>query len=253
MLNQRRQLHAWSALIVATLAIESFRTFPVVLLFIVFFLKYMLATLFLGNYLEWPHDGEFIEECAARITSVIHMFLTVPFAALYASGYIDVELWIKTQQFTMGYLLFDAMYLCSVTVMYKSPLDRVMLFHHLSFYLGITILPRKFEWYIAMAYLAEISNPLLYASWYMYKVKLHTTFPRLFRYIAVLLLATFFTFRVINFSYLLWMVVQLSYFGAVLVSVLWVMNIGWFYKLVVKFRSLRSSDAEGCHITKKSE
>lgn len=250
MLSQRHQLYAWTALIVGALFIESYRLFPVILMTVVFFLFYALSTLAIGNYQVWPPNGEFIEECAARITSVLHMLLAVPVAGLYACNFLGLEVWLKTQQLTMGYLIYDAIYLCSFAAMYGRPLETTMLFHHLSFYLGITVMPPAYEWYIAMAYLAEISNPFLYLSWYMYKTGLHHTFPRLFKYTAILLLGTFFVFRVVNFSYLLWTVVKMSYIGAVLTAVLWTMNVAWFYKLAYKFKSV---SADKIIITKKSE
>lgn len=203
-----------------------------------------------GWYTHLPfREREFSFEAVGKIVSVAHTFLTVPIATAYLLNMATLETWLLTQQITMGYLIYDGMYLLLFARMFNKPDDTAMLVHHLSFYLGINLLPVDYQRLVAMAYLAEISNPFLYLSWYLYKSGYHVSRPRLFKYVAVLLILSFFVFRICNFSNLVFAVAKASYMGAILGSALWTLNVVWFYKLVKKFKEASETPA----IVKKTE
>lgn len=203
-----------------------------------------------GCYLHLPREKrEMASETAGKIVSVCHTMLTVPVAVGYLWGIISLETWLQAQQITMGYLIYDAMYLLIFARMFNKSNDVPMLIHHISFYLGINLLPLSYQRPIALAYLAEISNPFLYWSWYMYKSGIHLVYPRFFKATALSLIATFFVFRICNFSNLVFEVAHTSWVGAILGSALWTLNMVWFYKLVKKFKE--ASDRQS--IVKKTE
>lgn len=199
-------------------------------------LMYVIVNVKIGlSYPEGTHPDPFVGELASRIVSVVHTFVVVPVAIGYLLGGAPVDTWYRAQHLTMGYLIYDATYLTGTSLSYALPLEKMMLAHHVSFFLGLILLPTQYQSYVAMAYLAELTNPFLYAGWFMYKTGLDRKEPKLFAANAVILLVIFFIFRVLNFTVLLYIVVDKSWICTVLCAMLWVAQLKWFWKLFQKF------------------
>lgn len=201
---------------------------------------------------RYPPD--FTYEFSTRVVSIYHVLLVTPIAIMYlwassmtassmaassmgASSMWVLMSWQTAKIITTAYLLYDALQATTRSLLYVLPNDVATLCHHLPFYLGITFVHGDpYEWYTALAYLAEISTPILYITWYMYKLNLQTIYPKAWVGCTIALLITFFLFRVINFSWLLYSaaVKGVSLLATPFIAALWLMNIVWFWLLCSK-------------------
>lgn len=238
MLKSPMAPRAIALIILSVMASNIYFNFHVAVMTVVFLIMHVGSIICLSEVFRPEYNSgssiytvSFFEETAARIASIFHVLVTVPEAILYLLGYVSIDTWVGSQKWTMAYLLVDALYLTAGHVV-QEEIDYGMLLHHAVFYIGINTLPTTYEWYIALAYLAELSNPFLYAAWYMHKTGLNKKRPITFACLTLCLLVVFAICRVVNFSWLLWYISKHDTVGMILCIPLWAMNVWWFYKLL---------------------
>ena len=131
--------------------------------------------------------------------SSFHAYLSIINSLLYLTNSITINNYLFWSGSSVAYVLFD---------LPKIIKDREMsmVLHHLIIFAGyspallsIKLFPNYYK-YVSKLFLAEISTIFLNKSWFLYKLKLTNT--QKFKKYSVLLLTTFFIFRVCNVTYI---------------------------------------------------
>lgn len=139
-----------------------------------------------------------------------------------------------------GYVFFD-LYRAIKNKEYEFILHHfVMIFTVLPGFLlqyGYNILPMHYYYFVGKAYLAESSTIFLNNCWLLIKNNKKNSLS--FKINSVFLLIMFFIFRIINFSVILYEIINLKYnYFIILHLPLTVLNYVWFFKLLKKSREV---------------
>ena len=171
----------------------------------------------------------------SRYVSVIHTFVLVGLTCAYFLEYLSDELWTYLQIIPFGYCIYDLQLI--IAKRHDAGMFNVTTFvHHIIFMLCIIFAFPKFPLHVSLAYLSEVSNPFLYTCYFLHKTnKINTT---LFRISAYLLVITFFAFRVVLFTILLFLSfyitdqISVRIFTGILTAINWY----WFSRLMTKLK-----------------
>lgn len=164
------------------------------------------------------------------INSCIHANTICFLSFLFLLNIIDFSLWIHCLDIIRGYIFYD-----TINILYNNPCDYQMLIHHLLFFVGsYNNYILKYPYQMAIVLLSEISNQFLYFGWFLIKNNLHNT--KLFQINAIILLILFLIFRVFNFSYMSFFILQhCSTFENFMFLPITLLNFYWFSLLFKKF------------------
>ncbi|XP_038059026.1 TLC domain-containing protein 3A-like [Patiria miniata] len=177
------------------------------------------------------NSAEIVSVVAMRLTSILQALMS-SFAGFVAICYCNTDLvhdrhWIINAytHFGLPYMLYDILAMCeafrqeSKHLLQSSPVTvavefiRVhwlMIFHHLG--LACICLPiilfyrnDKGDFFIGCMFMTEVSTPFVSMRAIMRKVKWDNKFPNLYLFVSVMLLTTFFVFRIMNFPFMYWL------------------------------------------------
>jgi len=202
-----------------------------------FFFYYSIAFYYLNIYLKNTSLQEIINfsnkdfnKLVNYIISCIHANVICFLSFLFLLNIIDFSLWIHCLDIIRGYIFYD-----TINILYNNPYDYQMLIHHLLFFVGsYNNYILKYPSQMALGLLSEISNQFLYFGWFLIKNNFQNT--KLFQINAIILLILFFIFRVLNFSYMSFFILQhCSTFENLMFLPITLLNFYWFYLLFKKF------------------
>ncbi len=189
--------------------------------------------------------------CWISITALLFLYLGSP--SDFNSN-PSLVMWHFSLGMSCGYLIYD---LLIVLILLDS--NKTTILHHLVVAFGIYWLRWKYPVYVAIGSLSEISTPFLNFCWFLlhselasehkcqlsFVQRLPFTSPNLFQLSSILLLLTFFVFRVLVSPYLLYIsFCEQEYRGIPACLILTFLNITWFIQLVQKGRQLNKTDSD---------
>jgi hypothetical protein len=169
----------------------------------------------------------------SRGVSTVNAISLVFGVILFYTGVIsdDAAAWVL-QAAPIGYCVFDTFHMCAVPALF----DRTMIIHHVAFAYFPAFVFAKTPLAVSLGYLSEITVPFLNVCWHHH----HSGAAKgvLYRSSAVILLITFFCFRVCSFSGLaVWALVFRGYIMAgTAIGGLAALNGYWYCCLVSKAR-----------------
>lgn len=168
------------------------------------------------------------------IISNIHASITFLNSVLFLTEIIDMSLYIQISAISIGYGIYD-IYILKIN---NDRNFKNMLIHHLIIIIANIWLYIFNDFFMtrvaAFNYLTEISTPFLNLSLYLYqnnKTKLYIANCNLFKISNIMLILTFFIFRIVFGLYL----VKITLFYnnlSFLQIILWLLNVYWFYKIL---------------------
>ncbi len=206
--------------------------------FIGFFVLFFLTDSLLYGII----DNKIHLDGVSRITAVFHSIICVVVASQYLRGKVTEDSWRRLISFSLAYLLYDN--ICySYYYFFGNGLPPVEIgalildnyLHHLLFAIFLLIPTKIYSKQVAQGLLSELSNPFVYACWFMYVLGNRDTLY--FKIIAIVGLAVYFIFRIVNFSYILNNAIKNNDSKAktkakiFLILILTVINYYWFFKL----------------------
>lgn len=163
------------------------------------------------------------------INSCVHAKIVYVLSFLFLINVIDVSIWKICLDITRGYCFYD-----TLMVLFNDPYDYQTLIHHIFLFIGtysyyITLYPHQ----TAIALLSEITNQFLYIGWLLIKKDLKDTIY--FKINGMILLISFFLFRIINFTYLLYfLITYCDIYNSIIFIPITLLNYYWFYLLIQK-------------------
>lgn len=135
-----------------------------------------------------------------RIISSIHAIISSILSYAYLTKKISISLFSPAVGLvSYGYFLIDLSHILLYKKQYSQPLFYSYLFHHIFAFIGLSYID-IYPYYLARAYLAEISTPFLNLSWYLNKRHQKGI---LYFTNASLVVVLFFVFRILNLSQML--------------------------------------------------
>jgi len=144
------------------------------------------------------------------------------------------QIWYLFLGISSGYLFYDLML---VIVLLNRDIGTIT--HHAIVAPFLVWLRTDYPIYAAIGMLSEISTPFLNACWF----ELHRDYPNRGKllHLSYLLLVTYFIFRVLLFPYICLMsMVKEEHYAVPLCIIVALLNIYWFYRLLLKSRSMKS-------------
>lgn len=174
-----------------------------------------------------------------KIVSNIHAISSFIFSFLTLTGIKDINDYNDIVPFTISYVLFDMYYLFK----HKFGMRHILFIHH-SILLLANFLAYNIDYlesynkifflkHILFNYLAEISNPYLGISSYIYNINQIENYKTLYDRCNVMTIITFFFFRVVNFTYLVYRLSFLKFpILFIMQFMILAMNYMWFYKII---------------------
>ncbi len=167
------------------------------------------------------------------ILSNIHAFITFFNSFFYLTKIIDINLYINISSISILYACYD-IYLLNLI---NDNNFKNMLIHHSILIIGniwINLTKNDFVTNIvAYNYLTEISTPFLNLSLYLYQNKKTHIYKKTFKISNILLLITFFLFRILLGMYLVKITLFYNNYSFLQI-ILWFLNLYWFSKLLKK-------------------
>lgn len=139
--------------------------------------------------------------------------------------------WAQTAP--LGYLAHDAL----VLVLDPGMWDAATAAHHLVFACLVGYAAPYYPVYTAVAFLSELTVPLLYTAWGMHRARAHEARPRAFAGVTLALLAAFYFWRVRGFTDIF---VEALYAGEPLVAVTMgtIAALNWYWFIALVHRAL---------------
>lgn len=190
---------------------------------------YVLCTLLMKS--EYKHP-KFISRLVSCMNATILLFGSIA----YNMNYLSLEWWTLMQAIPVGYCIYDSFLIASTDLFNDS---KEMFIHHFAFALCILLGWNKYYNEISTAYIAELTNLFLYPCWFLVTTHKYNEYPRVFKFLTVMLILSFFFTRVLIFPYLTYTGFMLNeYISGTGMLVLSVMNIRWFHKLLNKAISM---------------
>ena len=174
-----------------------------------------LGALFFFYFFMWFRSKESTEYTGRKI-STIHCYILIPYI------------------FTRSELLIagNSIIFCLIDlIMSRKILDTQMVMHHLMsiFCVSVTYLSRPELLYLAMS--SEISTIFLNNCWLLVKEK--KTDSDEFVLESKKLIFSFFIFRVVNFTYLLYYYFDFKFYESYMFLPIWILNLYWFTRLII--------------------
>lgn len=169
----------------------------------------------------------------SKIVSFIHGFGVATLSTLYLLNMISLMTWSNIQYLIIGYSIYDTILSFGNADIYCR-MNRLMPLHHflLAIFSGtiFTYYPNE----VSIGYLSEWTNPLIHTCYYMLHtpLKSHTFVLAIFKFLLVL---SFFSLRICNFTYLLWLSLGASYPIFIAILSLQLINIYWFIRLCLTY------------------
>ena len=173
----------------------------------------------------------------SRVYSSIHAFISSFNSASYLLGYSSLNTFQTGMSFTVSYAFHDILYLIR-----RPKTDYAMIVHHALLILGNIpyLIPSfhegiysKFDYGIAVLFLAEISTIFLNNSWFLFKN--NNTKSWHFKFNVYATLTTYVVFRIITYTYINYMCYLDRYYTFMPFSLcITSFNYYWFYKLLKK-------------------
>jgi hypothetical protein len=152
-----------------------------------------------------------------------------------------------SQDFMLGYLIYDTVFEVTTTKEYDA------IGHHLLGFWSIgctrVLANASASYYAMLVFIAEISTPFLNMSWILHQLNRKKTM--LFKFCFILLIISFFLFRIVLCPYMIWHLWSYKdawmepndflFYNHFIITILFsVLNYFWFYKLIMM--ALRSKD-----------
>lgn len=170
----------------------------------------------------------------SRYVSCFHSFVLCSICSLYLLKILPPDHWKAFQSFPLAYCIYDSM-LITLNRVLRKEVSRVILVHHLFFFLSIIFLIEDYTFEVSLGYLSEISNIPLHISYHFIKTGKDKTNPTAFLFFSTFLVLTFFLFRICVFSYLFLLSLNLSLTGVLCTIFFLSINIHWFRLLLIKY------------------
>lgn len=158
----------------------------------------------------------------SRVISTLHSILAVVGSSLYLwTGNDDILALLYGN--SIGYCLYDM----KNVIAEKST---AMIIHHIVFMVGIIFYGYKYVREVSLFLLTEISTVFLNIAWYLHKTGQRNT--RRYKITAISLLTSYFLFRIVLVSFIVYRIYILRCISCVpVVLTLLALNVVWFYKL----------------------
>lgn len=169
------------------------------------------------------------------IISTIHASVTVLISFGFLTSFISQDNFLNLMIFSCGYAIYDIWFLNS----YQRRNNNMLTLHHLIIILGVSWINLYKDPFVikmlAMNYMSEISTPFLNLSFYLYNNKLieKDKYKNIFNISNLCLIITYFIFRILLGTYLIYYTAFYNYLYIVQVT-LTLLNYSWFYKLIKK-------------------
>jgi hypothetical protein len=168
------------------------------------------------------------------LISSLHAIVSTSLSILLLSGIIQDNIYLKYSPITIGYALYDINNLRHP----EAKNSFVLIFHHIIIIFCNTWLIKNRVSYVlkivSINYLTEISTPFLNLSFFLHKNNLKNfklCNINLFNVTSVCLLISYFIFRVLLLTYLVWETAFYNYLYFFQIG-LTLINYYWFYKLL---------------------
>ena len=139
-----------------------------------------------------------IQAISCRVIGGLHGLFSFLSAFLYLRRYIERGTWHKLLSFSIGYFIFDIIRELIVTHTFTFATITEVYGHHLLLLAIIISCFKKYTDLMARGFLSELTNPILYVSWFLIKAKQQDTL--LAKVTGVCLLFGFAIARIYNFT-----------------------------------------------------
>lgn len=195
------------------------------------------------NFFLWHSLSLMIENngdviISNKIVSNIHAISSFIFSFLTLTEIKDINDYNDIVPFTISYVLFDMYYLFK----HKFGMRNILFIHHSILFIANFLIYNIdylesydkifFIKHILFNYLAEISNPYIGISSYIYNINQIEKYKSIYDKCNVMTIITFFFFRILNFTYLVYRLTFLKYpFLFLMQLTIMGMNYIWFYKI----------------------
>lgn len=207
-----------------------------ILLYTLFFTLNLYNFQLIGKFFfnSFGFNNKDLYNFVSKINSIIHAIYIVIVSKHFIHDNIDKNTFLESLDVTKAYLIYDTL---TMVLYYKyvSSLP-LMVCHHLAFLLSLfSKSVENYPKFVALGLIAEITNLSLYFGWFLMKKRLGDSI--LFIINGVLLITTFFYYRVFNFTSLFLIVLSLpdKKNETLFIFIIMLLNIYWFTRLIEQF------------------
>jgi hypothetical protein len=163
---------------------------------------------------------------------MIHGSILSILSSFYLMGKLDIEVWKYLQCIPIGYCIYDTIINLGYPQLY-SKTEKIIFFHHCLFLYTSYILFPHYPNQVSLAYLAETSNPFLHLCYHLLHTPHGKRYPSILYISAIGLVITFFIFRILTYSYLVWWAIFSTSLPELMAIIIFdMMNIYWFIKII---------------------
>lgn len=205
-------------------------TLKYLFLFIISFYNFKI----IGNIFQFNITEKTLVNLLSKIMSLIHSIYIVSSCMNFNENKISENTFINSLNVTKAYLLYD-IFVMTYYRNYVMEYKKLML-HHIILFLGLySNKVHEIPLFVSKGLMAEITNVPLTIGWILIKRKKEKSMVFILN--GFILLTLFFIYRVINFTnlFLLSLNITDKMYEMSFVGIIMLVNIYWFTKLLQKF------------------
>lgn len=175
-----------------------------------------------------------------RVISILHCFIIIFFSILYLGNFLSCYFYINSVYFiSPGYFILDFKYLISKSKN-NNLLQYAYYLHHLGALIGIYF-GNIYPYFLARAFLTEISTPLLNISWFLkkimsekYKIDSHTNLylSIIYKINLISYFILFLIFRIYNLTDIVLNLHNIVIYHKIIIYFFTILNYCWLYSIL---------------------